>query len=135
MTPEETILAAVEAWVGAFNSADLDRLGAAYAPDSEYVIAPRGWHSRGPDEHRRLAQQVLDAQPDRKMTVHRRAATGDTVMVELSVEGTPAAATPDSQLASVTHRMDVCTVLVFRDGLIAYERDYVDTAPAGAATT
>lgn len=126
-------MAFVDAWVEAYNSGDLDRLAGLYAADSEYVVAPRGWRSIGPDEHRKLAKQVLDAQPDRRMTVHRRAATGDTVMVELSVEGTPAAATAGSELEGRTSRMDVCTVLVLRDGLIAYERDYVDTAPGGGA--
>ncbi|MDQ1677528.1 MAG: hypothetical protein QOC93_2672 [Actinomycetota bacterium] len=102
------------------------------APECEIVIVGSGDTLRGPEGARQFATMWADAFPDGKTTVDRLIAAGDEVVVEYTGRGTqtgpfttPAGSIPPTG-RSVT--LNLCDVMVIRDGLLRSQHTYVDTA-------
>jgi len=103
--------------IEAFNAGDWDRFKAALTPDSINDEVATGQRSQGPDQIAQNAQGWKRAFPDAKGTIAHVIASGNTVVLELTWEGTqtgplvgPGGTIPASGKRQVTRAAFIATI-------------------------
>jgi steroid delta-isomerase-like uncharacterized protein len=117
--------------VEAFNEGDWERYKEIHAPDAVYDEIGTGRRIEGIGEIVDVNRSWRDAFPDAKGTVGKVTASGDTVTVEITWEGTqsgpmegPAGELPPSNRRATVRAVQV---LEFADGRIKENRHYFDS--------
>lgn len=114
-----------------WNERAFDELAEFATDESELVVVGTGDVFRGKDGSRRYNQGWADGFPDGRVSIDNIIASGDTVVVEYTGQGTHTGtlATSMGEIPatgrSVT--LKLCDVLEFRDGKIRRQRSYFDT--------
>ncbi len=118
-------LAAVAAWIDAYNEHDFGAL-AALCDDAFHVVDPAtGTHITGRDAFVEMGREVVGLYPDRHITVERMVPLGGSaVAVEGTWDGTAATDTPTGahEGDAVHHIEDMLVELV--DGRVSLMRIY-----------
>jgi ketosteroid isomerase-like protein len=121
-TVEERNTQTVERWAETWNNDVMRMVDEIYAPDCEVVDVIRDRSFTGREALRAVEQQMIGADPTRRMVITRSVAQGDTVAVEI-----------DSYWQSDAVRARACVVLTFgEDGLIVSDHTYAGD-PTGVA--
>ncbi len=127
---EQENIQAVRNSINAFVAQDWERYRATLTPDSVYDEKATQRRVQGADQVVQIGQGWLKAFPDARATVNNTVASGDTVVVELTWEGsqTGALQMPTGELAPSGRRVvvpavEVCTV---QDGKVKENRHYFD---------
>ena len=130
MTPQEkaTITREVlEAW----NERDCDRAAALMAENLEWMNAPTGEISHGPQGYLQFLKAWYDAFPDATNEIVNEIAAGEWVIAEGIGRGTQTGLLkgPAGQIAPTGRKIEVrfCLVVHVHDGKIDRGRLYIDT--------
>jgi steroid delta-isomerase-like uncharacterized protein len=114
----------------AFNAADWDAYSALVSNDTVFETPTA--RSQGRDEILRYVRGVKAAFPDMKVTVTKALACDDTVVEELSVEGTHLGPiqTPRGPIPATNRSIKLKTVMLFEftNGKLVAYREYFDRA-------
>jgi ketosteroid isomerase-like protein len=118
MTEEEVRnMEVARLWVDTYND-DVERMvDECYAPDCQVQSMASGEILNGREELRELERAVSKLMPTRRMSLVRAIPAGDTVVMEVTAEGTPTGGEGQSGAAA-------CIVLTFRDGQIVSDHTY-----------
>jgi steroid delta-isomerase-like uncharacterized protein len=114
-----------------FNAGDFDRLRALLADDSYEDELATQRHLEGADAQVEAARGWKQAFPDGRGTVEGAYMDGNTVMLELTWEGTQSGPmkTPDGQELPASNRratVRACEVMEIEDGQVQATRHYFD---------
>lgn len=116
--------------VEAFNAGDWDRFKASLTPDSIDDEVATGRRTQGPDQIAQNAMGWKQAFPDAKGTITSALATGDTVVQELTWEGTHNGALegPGGSIPASGKRISVraVQVLAFQGDKLKENHHYFD---------
>lgn len=127
---EQDIIRVARESVDAFNAADWNRVKATVTPDSIDDEVATGRRSKGVEEIIRNSQGWKQAFPDAKGTVTSAVATGNTVVLEITWEGTQTGALegPGGSIPASGKRVNVraVQVLTFDGGKIKENHHYFD---------
>ena len=108
----------------------LDKSGAAFAEDSEYIDVPSGATLQGPDGYQRLVLFFARAFPESRTELTNAFATEDQVALELISRGTHACPLhlPTGDLSAKGHafEMRICELIQIRNGKIVSFHTYYD---------
>lgn len=122
---------AAERHVQAFNSHDLEALGANEAEDVEWV-APGGIVLRGPEQVKGFQKVYWEAFPDAQILSENQVVADPYVITEGAFTGTHTGTfrTPNGDIPAtgLPVKIRFCTVQRVEDGLVASEHLYFDQA-------
>jgi steroid delta-isomerase-like uncharacterized protein len=108
----------------------LEKSGAAFAEDSEYIDVPSGATLQGPDGYQRLVLFFAKAFPEGRTELTNAFATEDQVALELTSRGTNIGPLhlPTGDLPAKGHsfEMRICEVIQIRNGKIVSFHTYYD---------
>ena len=128
--PEQETIAAARESVDAFTASDWARFRAALTPDSIYDEKGTGRRLEGVDAIVEVSQRWKQAFPDARGTITQAIASGDTVVLEITWEGTQtgALATPAGEIPPTGMRVAVpaVQVLTIAGGKVKENRHYID---------
>jgi len=114
-----------DAFVGAYNAKDFDRLAELISDDVYVIHHNRGVEAKSKHELLGLFEAYGAAFPDRRFSNERgRVAEGDTVVVQHTWGGTAAADVPGWAEGGGVVSLDLCTVFTVRNGQLAEYHDY-----------
>jgi steroid delta-isomerase-like uncharacterized protein len=123
----ENIKKVVERYVELLNKHDLNEIRKLYHKDYTYTGSD-GKLQKGPDAGIAAIDMYLKAFPDMKVEVNRMFSDGHTVISELTGSGTHKGMLMGMAPTGRTGRVLMCNILEVRDGKVAAEREYMDTA-------
>lgn len=124
-TDKDDLLQFAEDYIDAYNSGDLERIGALLAEDVRLVHHNRGVDVQGKPAALELFETYGKLFPDKAFTNRRSIAqAGDRVFVEHTWGGKAAADVPGWAAAGETVSLDLGTFLTVRDGLLVEYNDY-----------
>jgi len=116
----------------AFNKRDFDTLAEYLTPDARITIVGSGDTYDGAEGARRYNVMWADGFPDGQITIDNVVAAGDDVVVEFTGRGTHTGtlATPAGPIPATGRAvtLQLCDVLKIRDGKVASQRTYFDSA-------
>ena len=128
----QTLIEAAKASVLAYNDKDWDRVRAVAAPDVVYDEVATGRKAEGIDQVLPLWQGWARAFPDSKAAFHNAIASGSTVMLEITWNGTHKGLleTPGGpvQPTGKTIAIRACMVVELEGERVKRERHYFDMA-------
>jgi steroid delta-isomerase-like uncharacterized protein len=128
---EQDLIDVARQEVDAFSQGDWDRFRELHAPDVVYDEVATGRRTEGIEEAIDVNRSWREAFPDAKGTVDNVSASGDTVTVEITWEGTQSGPMegPTGELPPSNRRATVRAVqiLEFDDGRIKENRHYFDS--------
>ena len=113
-------------FVQAYNNKDFARLREMISPNFYFQHHNREFEIKDPDEFVALLTQFAsELLPERSYgKPNRITSTGNTVVVEHPWSGTPTADVPGMGNAGEKISLDLCTVMIFEDNLVAQYHDY-----------
>ncbi|GLX19487.1 nuclear transport factor 2 family protein [Streptomyces lavendulae] len=123
--PRTEARAIADAWASAYNDQDFDRFAALYTDDVPYTCAAFGLAFTGRDAFVAHIKEYAGAVPDRRMTIQRVIADGNTIAIEFDFAGTSSGMNPALPPKGEPVRTTFCTVLTLQDGKIASQADYL----------
>lgn len=127
---EQDLIRIAKESIEAFNAGAWDRVGATLADDSVEDEIATGRHMRGPAEIMQTAKGWKEAFPDAKGTVTSAVAAGNTVVQEITWEGTQTGALegPGGSIPASGKRVNVraVQVLTFEGGKLKKNHHYFD---------
>jgi steroid delta-isomerase-like uncharacterized protein len=109
----------------AYNRDDLDGVVAEAADDVQYVLGMRGISTTGRDRWREVVARIAEALPGRRAEVLRIGAGDGVGMVEWVIRGVSSGTVAGYPPAGEHVTFEGCSIVGFRNGKIAYWRDYV----------
>jgi predicted ester cyclase len=123
---DKDVSALADAYIEAYNSGDLDRIGAVIADDIELTHHNRGAHAKGRDAAMAMFTGAGQAMPDKHFEKrHSLQTTGpDSVVVRHTFVANPKVDLPGFGPAGEEIRLDLATFIRFRDGLVVEYNDY-----------
>ncbi len=128
---EQELIATAYELVEAFNASDWDRFRALSTEDCVYKEIGTHRQFQGPDEIVKVMEGWKEAFPDAAGTVTNAIASGNTVVLEISYQGTQTGpfetlngTIPASDRVAVTEAIQV---LEFEGGLVKENRQYFDS--------
>lgn len=122
----QDVTALAEGFFDAYNSGDLDRLGAAIADDIEFTHHNRGAHAKGRENMMAVFSGAAQVMPDKHFE-NRTSLEGtgpDSVVVRHTWVANPTVDLPGVGQAGEEIRLDLASFLRFRDGLLVEYNDY-----------
>jgi steroid delta-isomerase-like uncharacterized protein len=127
---EQDLIGVARREVEAFNAGDWEQLAQTYTPDAVYDEPGTGRRVEGTDEIREVNRGWKAAFPDATGTITSVSASGNSVTVEVTWEGTqsgplegPQGELPPSNRRAVVRAVQI---LEFSDGRIKENRHYFD---------
>ena len=128
---EELINAAKQPFVG-YSEKDWNKVTAAVTRDIAYDEVATGRHPRGIDQVLEVWKGCATAFPDSKATFHDAVVSGNTVVTELTWNGTHTGPlpTPNGEIAPTGKSINMRAIQVhtIKDGKVASMRQYFDMA-------
>ncbi|QDQ15199.1 ester cyclase [Streptomyces spectabilis] len=115
----------VQEWASAYNDQDFDRFGALFTDDVAYTLKAFGLAFTGRDAWVNHVREYAAAVPDRKLTLRRTVADGDTIAVEYDFAGTSAGILPNLPPKGEPVTVSFCTILRLRGEQAASQVDYL----------
>jgi len=116
----------------AFNERDFDSLADYVTPDAKITIVGSGDIYDGAEGARRYNVMWAEGFPDGQITIDNVVAAGDDVVIEFTGRGTHTGtlATPVGSIPATGRAvtLQLCDVLRIRDGKVASQRTYFDSA-------
>jgi steroid delta-isomerase-like uncharacterized protein len=115
-----------------WNAREFERVADLIADDGEIVIVGSGTRFRGPEGAIEFSRMWADGFPDGKVTIDRTIASGDTVVVEHTGQGTQTGTLhgPGGDIPATgrSATLNLCDVHDIRDGKIRKMSSYFDAA-------
>jgi steroid delta-isomerase-like uncharacterized protein len=128
---EQELIEVARQEVETFSQGDWERYKEIHTPDAVYDEVGTGRRVEGIDEIIEINRSWREAFPDAKGTVGKASASGDTVTLEITWEGTQSGPMegPAGELPPSNRRVTVRAVQVldFADGRIKENRHYFDS--------
>ncbi len=120
------VTALAEAYIAAYNSGDLESIGAALADDVEITHHNRGAHAKGKEEAMTMFAGAGQVMPDKHFEgrVSLQATGPDSAVVRHTFVANPSIDLPGFGPANQEIRLDLATFLRFADGLLVEYNDY-----------
>ncbi|KOU52643.1 ester cyclase [Streptomyces sp. WM6378] len=115
----------VKEWASAYNDQDFDRFGALFTDDVAYTLKAFGLAFTGRDAWVGHVREYAAAVPDRRLTVKRTVADGDTIAVEYDFAGTSAGVMANLPPKGEPVTVSFCTILQLRGDRAAAQVDYL----------
>lgn len=119
------IAALAREYLECWNRRDWDGFRGAFAEDYTYTGGD-GETQAGPDAGLAVGQMFATAFPDGKIEIRHVTVSGDTATVEFTGSGTHTGDLMGIPPTGKKMSLPACTVLVFREGKIQTEREYMD---------
>lgn len=123
---DNDVTALAEAYIDAYNSGDLDRIGAAIADDVEITHHNRGAHAKGREEAMAVFTGAGQVMPDKHFEgrTSLQVIGTDSAVVRHVFVANPKVDIPGFGPAGEEIRLDLATFLRFSDGLLVEYNDY-----------
>jgi predicted ester cyclase len=120
------VTALADAYIEAYNSGDLDRIGAAIADDIELTHHNRGAHAKGREAAMEMFAGAGKVMPDKHFEGRTSLQTtgADSVVVRHTFVANPTVDLPGFGPAGEEIRLDLATFIRFRDGLVVQYDDF-----------
>jgi steroid delta-isomerase-like uncharacterized protein len=132
MLPPQQLIDAAKAPVLAFNDKNWDAVKASVAPNFIYEEVASQRRVQGVDEAIAIWKGWATAFPDARATIHRALLSNESVVLELTWEGTHQGPlqTPQGAVPPTGRRIDVqaCVVMDMRGDKAVLQRHYFDMA-------
>ncbi len=132
LVPPQQLIAAAKAPTIAYNDKDWAALRAAVTPDFIYDEVATQRKVQGVDQATTIFQGWAAAFPDSRGTFHGAIASGDTVVLEVTWEGTHQGTlqTPDGTIAPTGRRIEIraCMLVELTGEKVRLQRQYFDMA-------
>jgi len=130
VTPDEIALHdATLRWERLFNEDPLRMCDECYAENCVVTSMANSATIEGRARVKQIEVAMLEAYPDRQITVTRRIVSDSTVVIESVWSGTSGSADADSSPT----RINMCTVLEYADGVIISDRTYATSTSSERA--
>jgi steroid delta-isomerase-like uncharacterized protein len=131
VSPQALIQAATAPILG-FNEKSWDKVKSSITPDFVYDEVPTQRTVRGADQAIAIYREWAEAFPDAKGTIHGGVASGNTVVLELTWQGTHQRAlnTPNGSIPASNRPIQVraCMVTELNGEMVSQQRHYFDMA-------
>jgi steroid delta-isomerase-like uncharacterized protein len=132
LTPPQQLIDATKAILLAYNEKNWDALRASVTADFTYDEVATRRRVQGVEQTIALWQGWAKAFPDSRATIHSTLASGNTVVIELTWQGTHNGPleTPGGPLAATGKRIEIraCQVTELASGKPKLQRHYFDMA-------
>jgi steroid delta-isomerase-like uncharacterized protein len=132
LVPPQQLIAAAKAPTIAYNDKNWAAVRAAVTPDFTYDEVATQRKVQGADQAIALYQGWAAAFPDSRGTFHGAVVSGNTVVLEVTWEGTHQGAlqTPDGSVPPTGRRIEIraCMVLELTGERVSLQRHYFDMA-------
>lgn len=112
-------------WIAAYNAKDFDILASLMSPDIHVEHHNRGALLHGAEAMLTVMRQFAELLPDRRFhSLRRQFAAGDTVVSELTWEGTPKDDVEGFAKKGETVKLELACIWTMRDGRVIDYHDY-----------